>query len=130
MLVHEFIPVLHMPKEYRVDFEEFKEDSLSEQLGFPNKTDLGFSGEEEYDNIKSHFAAEFKESHMQILLELIAGAFSISFFEKIAVARAVIEGRVPEYNQYNLIDIFIEERDKFFLIFLKIAEENPESFCL
>ncbi len=126
MLLREFKPCVHL-EEIRCDFSKF-DDCLSKKLGCSDLY-INLSGEEEYNKIiseksTSQYEIIKKETHFIILVELLAGAFSISLQKKEAIVQRIYNGSVTEANAYELIEMLIKERNDFFGIYVRKSMNN------
>lgn len=122
MLIREFIPCIHLA-DIRYDFSE-NNDTLAETLESYqlNTQPADLSGEDEYCEIMrfrySKKYNEFRENTLfQLLVEVMAGAFALSYPEKLIFLTQIITGKMDEQRAIELLDILIEERNSLFILF-------------
>lgn len=126
MLIEDFIPLIHL-ESYRVDFSELNDPLFVELRSNNSDKDECLSGREEYQKIINFKSKEVYQNiqnkpQKDILLELLAGSLSLSLKEKEIIIEQVVNGLWPEKNQFNLIDMLIDDRNKFFDMYMNMDD--------
>jgi len=120
MLFHEFIPCIHLVSLRR---NQKKDDTLEEGVE-SNILMNSLSCEEEYRLIlcfktKDEFRTIKDKPHRGIFVEMIAGSISLTYLDKIKIVTLFINGAFTEQEEFDFIDISIEEKESFFKIYQK-----------
>lgn len=120
MLFHEFIPCTHLASLRR---NQEKDDTPEEKIESINLMN-SLSCEEEYRRIlrfktKDEFRTIKDKPHRGIFVEMIAGSISLTYLDKIKIVTLFINGAFTEQEEFDFIDISIEEKESFFKIYQK-----------